>query len=95
MGKQVCELAVLEIEVADENARATRWPAEATLHLKGTQLRAKEVSRTPSTRSTSSATSSSARSSATARSAATGASSARRRELARTTDAESRDARRP
>ena len=45
IGKQVCELAALEIEVADENVPGDPVAAEAVLHLKGTQLRAKEVSK--------------------------------------------------
>ncbi len=45
IGKQVSELAVLEIEVADENVPGDPVAAEAVLHLKGTQLRAKEVSK--------------------------------------------------
>ena len=43
IGKQVSELAVLEIEVADENVPGDPVAAAAVLHLKGTQLRAKEV----------------------------------------------------
>jgi putative sigma-54 modulation protein len=43
--KQVSELAVLELEVADENVPGDPVAAEAVLHLKGTQLRAKEVSK--------------------------------------------------
>ena len=45
IGKQVSELAVLELEVADENVPGDPVAAEAVLHLKGTQLRAKEVSK--------------------------------------------------
>jgi ribosome hibernation promoting factor len=43
--KQVSELAVLELEVADENVPGDPVAAEAVLHLKGTQLRAKETSK--------------------------------------------------
>jgi putative sigma-54 modulation protein len=45
IGKQVSELAVLELEVADENVPGDPVAAEVVLHLKGTQLRAKEVSK--------------------------------------------------
>src|SRR5215510_13195732 len=45
IAKQVSELAVLELEVADENVPGDPVAAEAVLHLKGTQLRAKEVSK--------------------------------------------------
>ena len=45
IGKQVSELAVLELEVADENVPGDPVAAEAVLHLKGTSLRAKEVSK--------------------------------------------------
>jgi putative sigma-54 modulation protein len=45
IGKQVSELAVLELEVADENVPGDPVAAEAVLHLKGVQLRAKEVSK--------------------------------------------------
>jgi putative sigma-54 modulation protein len=45
IGKQVSERAVLELEVADENVPGDPVAAEAVLHLKGTQLRAKEVSK--------------------------------------------------
>jgi putative sigma-54 modulation protein len=45
IGKQVSEGAVLELEVADENVPGDPVAAEAVLHLKGTQLRAKEVSK--------------------------------------------------
>src|SRR3954464_12582593 len=45
IGKQVSDLAVLELEVADENVPGDPVAAEAVLHLKGTQLRAKEVSK--------------------------------------------------
>ena len=43
--KQVSELATLDLEVADENVPGDPVAAEAVLHLKGTQLRAKEVSK--------------------------------------------------
>src|SRR3954452_13800924 len=43
IGKQGSELAVLELEVADESVPGDRVAPEAVLHLKGTQLRAKEV----------------------------------------------------
>src|SRR3954466_8384997 len=45
IGKQVSELAVLELEVADENVPGDPVAAEAVLRLKGTTLRAKEVSK--------------------------------------------------
>jgi putative sigma-54 modulation protein len=45
IGKQVSELAVLELVVADEHVPGDPVAAEAVLHLKGTQLRAKEVSK--------------------------------------------------
>ena len=45
IGKQVSDQAVLELEVADENVPGDPVAAEAVLHLKGTQLRAKEVSK--------------------------------------------------
>ena len=43
--KQVSELAVLNLEVADENVPGDPVAAEAVLNLKGTQLRAKEGSK--------------------------------------------------
>src|SRR3954462_12456624 len=43
--KQVSDLAMLELEVADENVPGDPVAAEAVLHVKGTQLRAKEVSK--------------------------------------------------
>jgi putative sigma-54 modulation protein len=43
--KQVSELATLDLEVADEHVPGDPIAAEAVLHLKGTQLRAKEVSK--------------------------------------------------
>jgi putative sigma-54 modulation protein len=47
VGKQVSELAVLEIELSEERnpAIADRHVAEATLHLKGITLRARDASR--------------------------------------------------
>jgi putative sigma-54 modulation protein len=47
IAKQVSELAVLEIEVSKERnpANPERQVAEATLHLKGVTLRAKNASR--------------------------------------------------
>jgi putative sigma-54 modulation protein len=45
IAKQVADAAVLEIEVADENVPGDPVCAEAVLHLKGTSLRAKEVSK--------------------------------------------------
>jgi putative sigma-54 modulation protein len=47
IAKQVSELATLELEVADENVPGDPIAAEAVLHLKGTQLRAKETSADP------------------------------------------------
>ena len=79
IGKQVSELAVLELEVADENVPGDPVAAEAVLHLKGPSCVPRRSPRTPSTRSTSSPTTWSARSSATARSAAAAASPAPRR----------------
>ena len=47
VGKQVSELAVLEVELSEERnpANPESHVAEATLHLKGVTLRAKESSR--------------------------------------------------
>ena len=45
IAKQVAEAATLDVEVADENVPGDPVAAEAVLHLKGTQLRAKEVSK--------------------------------------------------
>jgi putative sigma-54 modulation protein len=45
ISKQVSEMATLDLEVADENVPGDPVAAEAVLHLKGTQLRAKEVSK--------------------------------------------------
>ena len=45
IAKQVSELATLDLEVTDENVPGDPIAAEAVLHVKGTQLRAKEVSK--------------------------------------------------
>ena len=45
IAKQVSELATLDLSVADEHVPGDPVAAEAVLHLKGTQLRAKEVSK--------------------------------------------------
>ena len=47
VGKQVSELAVLEVELSEERnpANPDSQVAEATLHLKGVTLRAREASR--------------------------------------------------
>src|SRR5689334_12743693 len=45
--KQVSELAELELEVADENVPGDPIAAVVVLRLKGTELRAKEVSKDP------------------------------------------------
>jgi putative sigma-54 modulation protein len=45
IAKQVSELATLDLEVADENVPGDPIAAEAVLTVKGTQLRAKEVSK--------------------------------------------------
>jgi putative sigma-54 modulation protein len=47
VGKQVSELAVLEIELSEERnpANPDAMIAEATLHVKGTTLRARDASR--------------------------------------------------
>jgi len=45
IAKQVSELATLDLEVADEHVPGDPVAAEAVLHVKGTQLRAKEVSK--------------------------------------------------
>ncbi len=47
ISKQVSELAELDLEVADENVPGDPIAAEAVLRLKGTDLRAKEVSKDP------------------------------------------------
>ena len=47
IAKQVSELATLDLEVADENVPGDPIAAEAVLTVKGTQLRAKEVSKDP------------------------------------------------
>lgn len=46
VGKQVSELAVLEVELCEERnpANPNRYVAEATLYLKGVTLRAREAS---------------------------------------------------
>jgi putative sigma-54 modulation protein len=44
VSKQVSELAVLEVELCDERTAANGKVAEATLHLKGVTLRAKDSS---------------------------------------------------
>ena len=83
IGKQVSELAVLEVEVADENVpRRSRSRAEAVLHLKGTHaarqggLQGRQARDQPGRRTTWRA-----RSSATATSGAGGASRAPRRSV--------------
>ena len=45
IAKQVSELATLDLEVADVNVPGDPIAAEAVLTVKGTQLRAKEVSK--------------------------------------------------
>ncbi len=45
IGKQVSELAVLELEVSDEHVPGVPVAAVALLQLKGVQLRSKEVSK--------------------------------------------------
>jgi putative sigma-54 modulation protein len=45
IAKQVSELAELDLEVADENVPGDPIAATAVLRLKGTELRAKEVSK--------------------------------------------------
>jgi putative sigma-54 modulation protein len=47
IAKQVSELAELELEVADENVPGAPIAADVVLRLKGTELRAKEVSKDP------------------------------------------------
>lgn len=47
IAKQVSDLAELELEVADENVPGDPIAAEVVLRLKGTELRAKEVSKDP------------------------------------------------
>jgi putative sigma-54 modulation protein len=46
VGKQVSELAVLDVELSEERnpSNPNRYVAEATLQLKGTTLRAREAS---------------------------------------------------
>jgi putative sigma-54 modulation protein len=45
IAKQVSELATLDLEVTDEHVPGDPIAAAAVLHVKGTQLRAKEVSK--------------------------------------------------
>jgi ribosome hibernation promoting factor len=47
IAKQVSELAELDLEVADENVPGDPIAADVVLRLKGTELRAKEVSKDP------------------------------------------------
>ena len=47
IAKQVSELAQLDLEVTDENVPGDPIAAEGVLTVKGTQLRAKEVSKDP------------------------------------------------
>jgi putative sigma-54 modulation protein len=47
IAKQVSELAELRLEVADENVPGDPIAADVVLRLKGTELRAKEVSKDP------------------------------------------------
>jgi putative sigma-54 modulation protein len=47
IAKQVSEVAELELHVADENVPGDPIAAEVVLRLKGTELRAKEVSKDP------------------------------------------------
>ena len=47
IAKQVSELAELRLEVADENVPGDAIAADVVLRLKGTELRAKEVSKDP------------------------------------------------
>jgi putative sigma-54 modulation protein len=47
IGKQVSELAMLEVELADVRTPTDPMTAEATLQLKGTTLRAKSASKDP------------------------------------------------
>ncbi|MBE2319284.1 ribosome-associated translation inhibitor RaiA [Solirubrobacter sp. CPCC 204708] len=47
IAKQVSDLAELDLEVADENVPGDPIAAEVVLRLKGTELRAKEVSKDP------------------------------------------------
>ena len=75
VGKQVSDLATLEIELSEERNPSIREKcvAEATLHLKGVTLRAKDASESMAHTVNLSPTSSRGRSSATATSAAGGA----------------------
>jgi putative sigma-54 modulation protein len=45
VGKQVSELAVLEVELCEERLPGSRFVAEANLQLKGVTLRAKDTSK--------------------------------------------------
>jgi putative sigma-54 modulation protein len=45
VGKQVSELAVLEVELCEEKLPGTRYTATAELRVKGTTLRAKDASK--------------------------------------------------
>ena len=45
VGKQVSDLAVLEVELCAEKLPGSRYVAEANLHLKGVTLRAKDASK--------------------------------------------------
>ena len=45
VGKQVSELAVLEVELCEERHPGTRYTATAELQVKGTTLRAKDASK--------------------------------------------------
>jgi putative sigma-54 modulation protein len=47
IGKQVSELAMLEVEIADVRTPTDPVTVEATLQLKGTTLRAKSASKDP------------------------------------------------
>ena len=95
--RQVSELAELEVEVFEERnpAIADNQVAEATLHLKGVTLRARDASPTSCTRSTCAPTSCTFRSSATATSVADGASSGLRRPRTRLSGRPRRRRKRP
>jgi ribosome hibernation promoting factor len=45
VGKQVSELAVLDVELCEEKLPGTRYTATAELRVKGTTLRAKDASK--------------------------------------------------
>ncbi len=47
VAKQVSELAELDLEIVDENVPGDPIAADVVLRLKGTELRAKEVSKDP------------------------------------------------